>query len=372
MKRFLRIAALPLVFAVAALLARHQSSTGHPVASTEKPRMPGTRPQMEKPANPGDTTAILLAMEARMLAPNPPLPHKGYGGEAMDRVLVPYGPSTRVEIESAMDWARNEPEKMFACLLGKDKRFVSQASILFESWAESNVEAALAGALQIPDSTLRAQALLSTLESLAGTNPERARRLLLENSGLYTPDIVGDIRFGYPSPESSWELVQSLPPGVERTRLEVLCLNYCEDEAAAALWNQATETQHSEWLSAGFSPYPGASEAFNGLGEIMRTRAETTGNAADAQEFIRVHGSEWAAEDFEDATKWTMTYSKGETKRDSLESFYRTAIQQDPARTIQVWKQLPEGYLKKNLAKTMLENTPQEKQAEVEAAMNRK
>ncbi len=371
MKRFLRMAAPPLVFAVAALLAWLGSSTDQPVASAESPGKPGLRPQMSQAANPGDTTAILRAMEARMLAPNPPLPQKSYSGEEMDLVLGPFEPSPGEEFEYARNWARDEPEKMFAWLLGKDKSFASQASTLFEIWAESNAEEALVHALRIPNSTLRAQALLSTLESLAKTNPERAQRLLRENVRLYTPDILKDIRFGFAAQDSAWELVQGLPPGIERARLEVLCLASCEDEAAAALWNQASETQRREWVAAGFSPYAGASQAFNGLGEIMRTRAETTRKAADAREFIRVHGTTWAGEDLEAATKWTMTYYKGEAKRDFLESFYTTAIRQDPARAVHVWKQLPEGYLKKHLAKTMLGNTPEENRAEVETAMQR-
>jgi hypothetical protein len=272
-------------------------------------------------------------------------------------------------IEYAFDWARDEPEKMFAWLREKDKCFASEARILFDRWAEADVEAALAGTVQIPDSTLRAQALLRTLEHLAQSNPGRARQLLAENSGLFTAENAKSISFDYDSPISSWQLVQSLPPGAERTRLEIHYLNDTSDETAAGIWNLASEAQQREWVDAGFSPYLG--DRFAGLGQLRRTRAETTRNAEDVKTFLDAHGAEWASQDLAAASTWALDHCKGIAKEDSVFSLYKAALRENPVHTIEVWRQLPESYLKKNLAKAMVANTPEEKRAEVEAALRR-
>jgi hypothetical protein len=372
--------ALPAAFVVAAWLA-HFEVAPDKASATPQPYQPLVkRPQVDPLAHPVDTTAVLRSMEKRMLAPNPPLPRRSYSGEEMEkysfkfRMAEYYCDQGTEGVKYAFDWARDEPEQMFAWLREKDGGFVFQSRVLFELWAEADVEGALAGALQIPNTTLRAQALMTTLGHLAKADPDRARRLLADNSGLFTVKVAKDIDFGYGTPVSSWQIVQSLPPGAARSQLEYRFLESTPADTASALWNQASEAQHWEWVSAGFpSSYSSVvnARAFAGLGELLRTRAETTRNADDVKTFLDAHGAEWASQDLAAASTWAMNHCQGKAKRDSLESLYSAAMARNPDQTIEVWRQLPESYLKKNLAKAILANAPEGKRAEVHAALQR-
>ena len=370
MKLLWQVISLPVAFALAAAFARHSDSTPEPVAIPDAAGTEESRVHFESSASPGDPMAILQTMEERFRGPNPPPPRRSYySGKAMDNLIREGGPFRIENLVNYTDgWARDDPEAMFAWLMEKDGARAHEAHMLFARWAEGDMEAALAGALQLPDSTLRAQALLTALEVLAKTDRARARRILLENSGLYAS---GKASFSWSyseDPDSTWKLLEELPPGPGRTAIEADYIFTYGGEGRVRLWNQATDPQRREWFEAArrmpFAPY-----SFAGLPEMMRSRVESSGNADAADDFMRRNGENWAREDLAAASQWAMAHCKGTAKKWHLEEIYRTAMDEDAAKTIRVWKQLPEGYLKRDLSKAMLAVIPEERRHEIEQTL---
>ena len=121
------------------------------------------------------------------------------------------------------EWAEESPVEMFDWLIhegGSDfKERVSAASILFEKWAAKDMEAVLSAVSKIPDTNLRRQALASSLEVLCQSNPSRARELLIQNLDLFPPGLEGSVFKAYGTGKTTCDLLLSLPPGPERTRL---------------------------------------------------------------------------------------------------------------------------------------------------------
>jgi hypothetical protein len=236
-------------------------------------------------------------------------------------------------------------------------------SILFERWGKVANSTALDAALRLPDAQLRAQALFTTLKILYQTQPERAKSMLLENAELFTPAMAASLYYGYESENTSWELLLALPEGTQRTHLQAKLLSG-SGEDGANLWNQASAAQRKDWVAAGFRLFFGDVKAYSGLEELRRNRAEETGNPDDAESFISDHGAAWAETDLVAAVNWTQTHVKGERKVEAIKKLFYETVQKNYDKTLSVWQQMPESYLKKEIAKDILRALPEDRKAE--------
>ena len=120
----------------------------------------------------------------------------------------------------AIEWAGEAPEAMFAWLLQQSgssyERCLSPAHILFDTWAERDMTAALAAVATISERSLRQQALLSSLEILCKSDPGRARNLLLENLQFFPADGPSPFFYCYGVGVATCDMLLSLPAGAER------------------------------------------------------------------------------------------------------------------------------------------------------------
>jgi hypothetical protein len=318
--------------------------------------------------------AALRRLESKILPHNPAPPRKTHDAKGMDDSVfslehaVSCGGGMHA-IEYSLDWAKDAPEEMFAWLVGQNGKRSHYANMLFSQWAEADIEAALAAVFKIPDPQLRAQALLTSLEVLSKSNPDRAKEILLRNMSLFSPNEAS-LFFEYDSGKTTWDLLLALPPGKERTHLQAELLERMNSDGLAQnLWKQASESQRREWLAAGFSPYMTTADTFEGLGEIMKEKAETSGNPADATKFIEGHGEAWAKRDLAAALDWAQAHLKGKSRVDLSGKLFQAGIAGDFDATLRIWKDLPEGYQKKDIAEAMLRAVPDARKAEARAVL---
>ena len=311
-------------------------------------------------------TSVLGQMESRMLANHPPPPKKTFSAEQMDHAvfLQSMHHADLPAIEYAWEWAEDAPEEMFAWLIDKNEGMRYYAHVLFGRWAFVANNAAQAAALRIPDPQLRRQALLTTLEILAQTSPERAKNILSENANVFADVNAKPPFFQSHDIATTWDLLLVLPAGKERTFLQAKFLGRAGNEGAIHVWNQASDAQRLEWMAAGFPPTGGSYDSFAGLQDMMRERAETTRNAVDAARFIQYHGNAWADKDLESAIEWTQTHVKGKQKIQSLRKIYYSGVEKDFQNTLRLWQQMPESYLKTDIAGDILRATPEDRKAE--------
>lgn len=322
-----------------------------------------------------DMAAALRRLESKILPHNPAPTRKTHDAEGMENAIfasersAPCPGGGMQAFEYSMDWAKDAPEEMFAWLVGQNGKRSHYANMLFSQWAEVDIEAALAAVFKIPDPQLRAQALLTSLEVLCKTNPDRAKEILLQNMSLFSPNEAS-LFFEYDSGKTTWDLLLALPPGKERTHLQAELLERMNSDGLAQnLWKQASESQRREWLAAGFSPYMTSADTFEGLGEIMKEKAETSGNPADATKFIEGHGEAWAKRDLAGALDWAQAHLKGKSRVDLSGKLFQAGIAGDFDTTLRIWQGLPEGYLKKGIAEAILRAVPDARKAEAQAVL---
>lgn len=370
MKRMILNATPLILFVASALLAYSRASSENQTATGENFHAQSSRKLTSVPADSADLTTVLRNMESRILPHNPPPPTKTYSAREMDEhVSYRSFPVDSYGIQYASEWARDSPEEMFAWLVDKNEKMNFQAYLLFQEWAPVDHDAALAAAIQIPNEKLRAQALLTTLEILCTTKPERAQKILLENADLFAATNHSWVTFQSQLIEETWELFLALPEGKVRTQLQAKLLGSTADQKALNLWNQASDAQRQEWLDAGFTPSWGAGYSFAGLQDLMRAAAETTGNPMDAAKFIENHGTSWAERDLVAAVEWAQAHVKGKKKIESIEKLFNISAQKDFENTLRVWQQIPEGFLKKEIAEAILRATPEDRKAEAKAVL---
>lgn len=316
---------------------------------------------------------VLQQMESKMLAHYPEPLRKEFDAEGMDRMLYQDQRSQGFPgggmggLQYAMDWVEESPEAMFEWLVKKDGRCSYYAHLLFIRWASKDMEEVLAAVFKIPDSELRAQALISSLEVLCESNPGRARELLMQNLGLFPP---GEDTPVFNGSGDFLNLISSLPLGSERTHLLAGLLYNMEDSTEAVdFWKGLPESGRRDLVVAGFSPYETYSASFEGLDNIMRERAESTGDTELAVKFVECHGEAWAKRDLTGALDWAHVHLKGMARAKYRGEFFQTGIKENFDEAIRVWKALPDGYVKADVAEAMLRVVPDDRKAEAEAVL---
>jgi hypothetical protein len=348
----------PFVFALTAILTWFAGApAGHP-PNPDRTIAPGPHARAAAAAASGGLAEALLQLERNIL-PHNPAPPRGeiHDAEGMEKALR-LDERTRwtfgggmAQGTYAIAWADEAPEAMFAWLIRKKSDPSQFAQILFESWAAKNMKAALAAVPGISDPWTRGQALFSCLEILATRDPDRARELLAQNLSLFATDGATPSFYGFETATTTIALLQSLPPGKERTRLLAGCLSDDDFKGTAqTVWKQAADSQRREWLDAGFSPSFTVADSFEGLGDLMRERAESSGDCAAAEKFLENHGEAWARRDLAAALDWALSRLKGRRRVETLEKFFQAAVGQDRESALRVLQAMPEGCLKERAA----------------------
>lgn len=321
-----------------------------------------------------DMSAALMRMENRILSHNPAPPRKSFDAKGMDDAIYNARSSSVCggdgSLEYARSWSEEAPEEMFAWLVRQDEKQSFHAYILFEEWAKKNMQEALDAVFKIPDSKVRAQALISTLEVLCKSDLERARVLLTQHLSLFPPEEHTPIFQGYDSGKACVDMVSSLPLGEERIHLLAGLLNAMNDSTdAVEYWKGLPESTRHEFVAAGFSPFMSYAGSFDGLEIMMREWAEATGDPADVTKFIERHGEAWAKRDLSAALDWAHTHLKGENRVEWREKFFQVGIAENFSETLRIWQILPEGFLKTSAAEAIVRAAPESRKAEAEAVL---
>lgn len=360
----------PFVFVLAAVLAWLSGAPPGSDSNGSESLSLSSRKRAVAMIDPSDMAAVLRQMESRILPRNPAPPRKALNAKGMEERLFndDFGPvapgSGLAAIGYSIDWAEEAPEEMFAWLVAQNGKRVSQASILFESWAGKDMKAALAAVLRIQDPRLRAQALISSVGILCKSDPGRALELLTANLSLFDEDTY----YMMGSDPACIELIGSLPRGEKRDHLLAGLLNQMADSTdAVAFWNGLPESERHELVEAGFAPYLTHGESFDGLEELMRERAESTGDPELVEEFLDSHGETWARRDLVAALDWAQVHLKGKRRVEERENFFQTGIRENFDQTLRIWQTLPEGDLKARAAEAMVGAAPEARRAEAEA-----
>lgn len=304
----------------------------------------------------------LQQMESKMLVRDPAPPRKEFDAEGMEKMLAwdersaGFCGGGMAGLKYAGAWAEESPEEMFSWLVGQERARSFYAYLLFQSWAARDMEAALSAVFKIPDSKLRAQALISSLEVLSKSDPDRARDLLIKHLGLYPPE--GDTLVFHGSNAGNKDflhLISSLPSGAERTHLLAGLLHSMSGSRDAVdFWKGLPESGRRDVVLAGFAPINFVAESFEGLDKIMRQRAESTGDPEATKMFIDCHGDAWARRDLAGVLNWAQTHLKGKARAECREELFQTVIKENFDEAIRVWKTLPDGHVKADVAEAML------------------
>ncbi len=386
MNRVAILFAPPLAFVLAAACAW---LTGSPAGN--ETRMANSNPHGERrgdiapPIKNDPATAIREFESALVLNAIPP--KEIHDAEGMEIALdsdernssIPHGDMNALSY--SIEWADEAPEQMFDWLIHQNgdsfKRVLFPTYLLFGKWPEKDMEAALAALSKISNPKVRQQALLSSLEILCKNNPGRAHELMVQNLGLFPPDGGSLIFASYATARTTCELLLSLPAGEERTHLLANLLRNManspgqeERSIAVSTWKNATEDTRREWVAAGFSSGKENAASFDGLEDLVRQKAEESGDPADAKAVISNQGTAWAKRDLPAALNWTQTRLKGEARVNHSAELFGDAASQDLDVTIATWRQLPASILKTRAAKNILRAAPEFRKSEVESLLN--
>lgn len=384
MKRAIILLAPLLAFVLGAVVAWISGSPGQKAFSAHENAHRSPRQREANLVNSRGPAVIAAQFEKEMLVYRSP-PKEIHDADGMEAVLK-FHRKTQGRSTSGIEWfsystkwAEESPVEMFTWLIregGSDfKERGSAASVLFEKWATKDMEAALAAVARISDTSLRRQALASSLEVLCQSNPTRARDLLMQNLDLFPPDLECSVFKPYGTGKTTCELLLALSPGPERTRLLVDFLTsvarWSGEEAVNAIsaWNDVPESMRREWVAAGFSSGKETATAFDGLEEMTRELVETTGNPRSADQFMEAHGPAWAKRDLRGALDWAQAHLKGKSLFNQSLELFAAAARGNPDAAMQRWQLLPQGFLKSQVAKAIVDNAPADRRADVISVM---
>ena len=397
MKTALFLSTPPLAFVAAAMLAG-LAPPHDPAASPDGPIPFGPRKRaavMEhsKPT-PTDIESAIAEMEHRIgRFPSPEV--EIYDAEGMEsRLLVGQREATygRVDLDAlnySRRWVAENPAEMFEWFIREelvpDDLRQSFAEGLFSQWAEQDMASALAALSRMPHSGSRAQALVSTLEVLCQRDPAKARELLLQNIELL--EATKKVEFDIFAPGMArTELVSALPPGGLRSRLMAENISSLlgsgigcggdnsiyESKAAigTGLWAQLSIDERRELVDAGLRLSIFDQIQLDGLEDLLRQHAESSGDPRQPSLFIDQYGVRWAERDAEAAVSWAMAHLKGEERTEWSFILIMYAAKKDFDAAMRVWRSLPEGKSREQAAEYLAETAPPDHEAEKATLLN--
>jgi hypothetical protein len=373
----------PLAFALAAALAWFTEAPSGNSLTSENTRVRGPRQRAAVGMNAENLTAVLLHYEHKILScpvASPPVElHDAKGMEASldaDDRSCGFGSGNY-----ASGWAEESPDAMFAWLVQQEgssfNRKQFSAYILFKAWAKKDMAEALAAVDTIPDRNLHQQALVSSLEVLCQSDPARARELLLQNLSRLPTDGQSPIFAYSDTGERTCDMLLSLPPGEERTHLLAKLLKDMggrfsavhEVDGALAAWRNAPESLRRELVAAGFAIDRENAASFEGLGDLLRERAETSGDPKAAEAFIVAQGAAWAKRDLAGVLDWAQTHLPGKSRIERSAELFGLAASEDFDEALRMWQSLPEGFLRVRVAGAIAKGAPANRKADADAVL---
>ena len=109
------------------------------------------------------------------------------------------------------------------------------------------------------------------------------------------------------------------------------------------------------------------SKNFDGLAELIKEDAESSGDRDALESFMRSHGPAWAKTDLTQALAWSQTHLKGKNRVEQSAQLFEPAASADFDTALRIWQTLPEGELKIRAAKALSKGAPPERKPHAEA-----
>ena len=316
----------------------------------------------------------LARMEDRIFNPTSnSLPREACDAKGMEELLGLFGSGqwsmlSMFATEYAEEWAMQSPEEMLAWVLRRNEtRIIPLVGPLFGTWSKNDLHAALAAWEKIPNPELRGQALVGVLPALHAADPERARRLLLANIGLFAHGDQPALRWPVAAEEvgNRMTLLEAIPESRERTRLMAALVRSVDDgKSMRACWAGLAETERRSIVAINGLWHSGW-ETLDGYEEMAREHAEASGEQRLVSWFIHECGERWARRDLEGALAWVDTHGKGHNQNMFRGRLLKAAAAEDLDNTLRVWRAYPDGYRKRSMAEDIIEGAPDGRKREV-------
>lgn len=138
---------------------------------------------------------------------------------------------------------------------------------------------------------------------------------------------------------------------------------------AHAVWDQSPEDLRRDLVAAGFSSDKDDAAVFPGLEDLLRDRAERSGDPAVAEKFVETQGRGWAMRDLAGALDWARTHLKGVSREKHSAALFESAASADFDAALGIWQSLPDSVMKIDAAEAMLKGAPEQRKVEATGAL---
>jgi hypothetical protein len=278
-------------------------------------------------------------------------------------------------LEYVQEWLREDREAASSWLRSHE----DEAGSVIEVWAAADPDAALAAAARFKDPEDRPDAFMTAFRVAWQKDAARALALYQENRSLVDPEKGYHVSY-FSTPEKvekEFAFLQSLPPGKERDHMFQTLWEYVwngggDTVGTFAYWKSLPEPARQELLAKMTVrdlqfDLPRYLSVLPGSVEVMRTRAETTGNPREARAFVHTFGDAWATRDFPAALLWAREHVQGYEGLNAICDLFRRALARDFKATVSEWQALPNGVLKRKALEVMSASPPDGREAEIKA-----
>ncbi|HEX2747641.1 MAG TPA: hypothetical protein VHM91_06565 [Verrucomicrobiales bacterium] len=351
----------------AARLATRPATAGAPRHSLIPAVSPG--PAHTGPLSPDQ---FLTQLERRVTGDSDRPPGSRSGRELEQLFATHASGADDAILEYVQEWLREDREAASSWLRSHE----DEAGAVIEVWAAADPDAALAAAARFKDPEDRSSVFMTAFRVAWRKDAARALALYQQNCPLvdpekgYRPPYLSTLEKG----EEEFAFLQSLPPGRERDRMLQNLWEHVWTEGGDTAWTSAYWKSQPEPVRQKLlaklvikSIVPGDRSDLPGAEETLRSRAESTGNQAEARGFVLAFGDAWAARDFPAALSWTREHVQGREGLEAACDLFRKALTRDFEATVTEWQALPNGVLKRKALAVMSASPPDGREAEIKA-----
>lgn len=338
--------------------------------------------------------ATIAALEHKVAA-NFDLSAEVYTGERLLELLLMNDragdiPGPPEYYNYARRWATKDPQGMYEWLRRKSSSSFPSTDVwiglmkrMLPIWATQDAGAAVAAALGCPRGQDRADALAAILDVLWKTDPARAAEIAAEHVAVLASDRTGNLSASGKDFAEKWSFLCKLPVGKNRAAIltryfDSVTRNPGGD--AERLWREAPVEIRFELVAGGFNPTEagfirslsgsgGKAPVFDGFSDLMRQRAETSGDQLTAARYITAFGKELAEHDPAAAVAWARTYLRGEGQVRHTAQLFTYAATHDFDAALRTWQTLPDGIIRARAAGRIASAAPGSWEAEINSLL---